>query len=184
MRRTVTLLTLSGSLLTLAACANLDYGQSCTLQDTPCGPMDGSAIVDGSGGDSSTGGQDGGQPDATLLDGGLDSGAHHDGGTADGGHEDANADSGVDSGVTCDAGLSLCPGQGCVPTDTVTNCGTCGESCTAPTGGATSCALDAGNYACMPTCDGGETDCSGECVALTTTSHCGACGTSCTSAPD
>ncbi|MFO0565612.1 MAG: hypothetical protein U0263_08115 [Polyangiaceae bacterium] len=77
---------------------------------------------------------------------------------------------------SCPSGQSACNGS-CESLGTdPSNCGSCGNVCTAPTGGSVSCS--AGK--CTPSCPAGKTHCNGSCVDLLKDhANCGSCGYTC-----
>jgi hypothetical protein len=77
---------------------------------------------------------------------------------------------------SCPQGQRCCNGT-CTTLDTVTNCGSCGNSCTAPANATASCV----SGQCQITCDTGFSLCGGACVnTKTDLANCGTCGTACT----
>ena len=94
--------------------------------------------------------------------------------------------SGACTAIQCSTGTANCDNNaqnGCeTPTTTLTNCGGCGISCTAPANMVASC-----NGSCQFTCKAGFADCNGnqadgcEVNLNTDTNHCGTCSTTCSS---
>lgn len=81
----------------------------------------------------------------------------------------------------CNTNFADCdrsPMNGCeVDLSTQSNCGTCGNTCSAPT---PLCANPGGGYRCTNGCQPGETQCGMTCANLMSDpSHCGVCGNRC-----
>lgn len=88
----------------------------------------------------------------------------------------AAAGSGTPGG--CPSNQARCNGA-CTDLTTTTNCGACGQVCSAPANATATC--DGGH--CGFACNAGYQLCDGVCTDVTTTANCGACGRVC-SAPD
>jgi len=81
--------------------------------------------------------------------------------------------------TTCSAGFGDCTSApGCeTPLNTTSNCGACGQACSAPTNGSATC-LNSGS--CSFTCDQNFTQCGSSCVNTSNdANNCSACGHSC-----
>jgi hypothetical protein len=81
--------------------------------------------------------------------------------------------------IVCDAGWKDCDGDrgdGCeVDVTTITNCGTCGTTCPAATGGGAAC--NQGH--CELTCPAGFNLCGTTCISNDDVDNCGGCGHAC-----
>jgi hypothetical protein len=94
------------------------------------------------------------------------------------GAADAAVDAPPEAGPSCTASELACNGQ-CVSIDT-SHCGSCATACPAPSGGAATCTLASGAYACGISCNASLSHCGGACVdTQNDRNNCGRCGHSC-----
>jgi|HubBroStandDraft_1064217.scaffolds.fasta_scaffold170767_2 hypothetical protein len=116
-------------------------------------------------------GSDAGSGGDAAAVGGSSSGSSGGSGSGSSGVSASDSDSGSSSGIaTADGGAD---GEGCGPTDTIENCGGCGDVCPVPAYGTAIC----NGTACGIACNQGYSSCNGGCVDFTSDdNNCGGCG--------
>jgi hypothetical protein len=117
---------------------------------------------------------------APLVDAGID-GDLADQAVDDSPGDAAAPDASGDAGAVvppCGAGHLMCAGN-CLA-ESLSNCGACGQACSAPADGTPSCAVSGGQYSCAFACNTGYTRCTNSCFNVQDDpNNCGRCGHAC-----